>query len=75
MVFILRVSLSVFNCKGISVYIEHLKILESGFFISSSSKVGYNFLEALDKVVAGRKNVQFCAIMQPIEDHDFVIVE
>lgn len=56
-------------------YIEYLQILEFGLLIGASPEIGDDFLEGADLVVADREDIELGAIVKPIQDHYFVIVE
>jgi len=52
MIFIFRVSFTIFNCERVSINIEDLKIFESCLFVCSSAKISDDLLETFDKIIS-----------------------
>lgn len=52
-----------------------MQILKLCFLVCSSAEVGYDLLKAFDQIITYRENIEFCAIVKAIQDHDFVIIE
>ena len=75
MVFIFFVLVSFFNSKRISINIKDLQIFEASFFITDSSKIGYNFLKASNFIVSDRKNIQLWAVLKAIQNRDTIVIE
>ena len=75
MILVFRVSLVILDGEWISIHVKHLQILKFGLFVSSSPKIGDDLFETLNLVVTDWENIEFAALVEPCEDHDFVIVK
>lgn len=75
MVLVLRVPLALLDREGVAVDVEDLQVLEPRLFVSPPAEIRDDLLETLDQVIAHREYVQFRAVMQPVQDRDFVVVQ
>jgi len=75
MCFILCIAISIFNGERISKYIEYLQVFELCFFIRAAPEVRNDFFKGTNQIITNGKYVEFVAVVQSIEDHDFIVIQ
>ena len=75
MILVLGIFGSFLHRERVSIYIQHLQVLEFCFFLCSFTEICDYFLKTFYLVIPDRENVQFGTILKSPEGGNLVIVK